>query len=79
VQLPLADLEGATQGFSDFNEIGGGASCTVYSGTLWGVAVAVKRLKDSAVAWEAKQYESETALLRLGVLVGWLCTLFARN
>jgi hypothetical protein len=33
-QLPFAELEGATQGFSDFNEIGGGASCAVFRGQV---------------------------------------------
>ena len=30
---------------------------------VFGVLVAIKRLKDGAVAWEARQYASETALL----------------
>ena len=44
VQLPFAELEGATQGFSDFNMLGGGASCTVHMGRCFGVPVAIKRL-----------------------------------
>ena len=44
VQLPFAELEGATQGFSDFNMLGGGASCAVHMGRCFGVPVAIKRL-----------------------------------
>ena len=33
------------------------------SAQVFGVLVAIKRLKDGAVAWEAKQYASETELL----------------
>jgi hypothetical protein len=33
-QLSFAELEAATQGFSDLNEIGGGASCAVYRGQV---------------------------------------------
>ena len=40
-------------------------SCAVYRGQIFGVLVAVKRLKDGAVAWEARQYASETALVRV--------------
>jgi hypothetical protein len=63
VQLPFSVLEEATAGFAVANEIGGGASCKVFSGVVSHVGVAVKRLKEDAVEWEAKQFHVEMTLL----------------
>ena len=62
VELPYSELEAATQGFSEFNKVGGGASCAVFRCYLFGITVAVKQLKDTAVEWEAKQFASEMEL-----------------
>jgi serine/threonine protein kinase len=64
VELQFKVLAHATGGFDESRNIGGGASCAVYSGRVFGVDVAIKRLKDDAVEWEAKQYASEMALLQ---------------
>ena len=45
-------LARATDRFDERKNIGGGASCAVYQGTVFGVDLAVKRLKDGAVEWE---------------------------
>jgi hypothetical protein len=63
VQLQFDVLARATDSFDERKNIGGGASCAVYQGQVFGVGVAVKRLNDGAVEWEAKQYASEMALL----------------
>jgi serine/threonine protein kinase len=56
--------------------VGGGASCAVFRCFLFGVPVAVKLLKAAAVEWEAKQFESESALLTKVSHVH-ICRLFA--
>jgi hypothetical protein len=48
VQLPYAELELVTANFSEFNVIGGGASCAVFTGRVFGVAVAIKVTNTSA-------------------------------
>jgi serine/threonine protein kinase len=48
---------------SELGKLGGGASCEVFSGHLYGLFVAVKRLGDSADAWEGEQFQSELELL----------------
>ena len=63
VDLPYAELERATDSFSEFNNIGSGASCAVFRCFLFGVTVAVKQLKDASIEWEAKQFASEMKLL----------------
>jgi serine/threonine protein kinase len=63
VDLPYEELEGATHAFSEFNQVGGGASCTVFRCFLFGITVAVKQLKNTAVEWEAKQFAAEMELL----------------
>jgi serine/threonine protein kinase len=64
VDLPYAELEAATQGFSEFNMVGGGASCAVFVARVFGVTAAIKQLKDASVEWEAKQFASEMAMLQ---------------
>jgi serine/threonine protein kinase len=64
VDLPYAELEEATQGFSEFNMVGGGASCAVFVARVFGVTAAIKQLKDATVEWEAKQFASEMAILQ---------------
>jgi hypothetical protein len=76
VELAFKELARATGGFDESRNIGGGASCTVYRGRVFGVEVAVKRLLDGAVEWEAKQYASEMALL-IAVSHDHICRLFA--
>jgi serine/threonine protein kinase len=78
VQLQFQLLSRATDNFNERGIIGGGASCAVYRAQVFGVDVAIKRLKDDAVEWEAKQYESETALLA-GVAHENICRLFASS
>jgi serine/threonine protein kinase len=53
-----------------------GASCAVFRGHVYGVPVAVKVLKDSAVEWEAKQYAAEMDLL-IAASHGNICRLLA--
>ena len=48
---------------SELGKLGGGASCEVFSGHLYGLFVAVKRLGDGADAWEGEQFQSELDLL----------------
>jgi hypothetical protein len=64
VDLPYAELERATDCFSEFNMVGGGASCAVFVARVFGVTAAIKQLKDATVEWEAKQFTSEMALLQ---------------
>jgi hypothetical protein len=90
VRLPFAELEGATQGFSDFNMLGGGASCAVFKGCCFGVPVAVKRLSLVANAgatdqkptsdWEVRQLAVRRILLLEYALTYYLpaCLLAAR-
>ena len=73
VQLPYLELAHATDSFSDFNNIGGGASCAVFTGRIFGVPVAIKRLslvsnpgatdRNPSADWEAKQFTAESQLL----------------
>ena len=63
IRLAFRALEGATDGFSKFNEIGRGASCTVFTARVFGVTVAVKRLKEGSAEWEAKQFVAEMEFL----------------
>ena len=59
VNLPYEELERATDRFSAFNMVGGGASCAVFRCFLFGTIVAIKQLKDATVEWETKQFENE--------------------
>jgi interleukin-1 receptor-associated kinase 4 len=63
VELRYKVLSHATDNFDERKNIGGGASCAVFRGEMFGLEVAIKRLNDAAAAWEAKQYASEMALL----------------
>jgi serine/threonine protein kinase len=65
VQLQFKVLARATDSFNESENIGGGASCAVYRGQVFGVDVAIKRLKDCAVAWEAKQFKAEMECLAI--------------
>jgi serine/threonine protein kinase len=47
---------------SELGKLGGGASCEVFSGHLYGLFVAIKRLGDGASAWEGEQFQSELDL-----------------
>jgi serine/threonine protein kinase len=76
VQLQFSLLDGATDGFDELNEIGGGASCAVYRGQVFGALVAIKRLKEGSAEWEVKQFASEMALL-IRVSHRSICRLFA--
>ena len=48
VSLPFAELEAATHGFAECNQLGEGGSCVVFKGQLFGAEVAVKRLGKAA-------------------------------
>ena len=63
VNLPFTELEQATHGFDEFNELGKGASCFVYKGHCFGQAVAVKKLNEGASEWGARQFEAEMKML----------------
>jgi serine/threonine protein kinase len=64
VQLPFDILRRATDDFdAAFNRIGGGASCSVFTGRVFGTAVAVKMLAAKAIEWEAEQFEAESKCL----------------
>jgi serine/threonine protein kinase len=76
VQLQFAVLARATDRFDECKNIGGGASCAVFQGKGFEVDVAVKRLKDGAVEWEARPYASEMAVL-IAVSHDNICRLFA--
>ena len=54
VQLQYDVLATAAAGFDEFNMIGGGASCAVYTARVFGVPVAIKRLEAGAIEWETK-------------------------
>jgi hypothetical protein len=58
-----ADLQAATQNFDELHKVGGGSSCSVYKGTVYGVQCAIKVLSNDASAWEVKQYGSEVDAL----------------
>ena len=45
VQLAFEVLERAAEGFREANELGGGGSCTVFSGSVFEVPVAIKRYR----------------------------------
>jgi hypothetical protein len=44
-QLPYSVLSNATQNFVANNRIGGGGSCLVFKGNVYGIAVAIKALQ----------------------------------
>jgi hypothetical protein len=72
-QVPYADLDRATAGFSKLNRLGRGASCFVYKARLYGTFVACKHLSSEPTpgatdinpetGWDAKQFEAEMGLL----------------
>ena len=62
--LPMKTLSVATGGWSKHNELGGGGSCVVYRGQLYGELVAVKRLHKDATAWDTRQFRAEMDLLQ---------------
>jgi serine/threonine protein kinase len=63
VELRYDELVKATGDFDEFNQVGHGASCSVFTGRVFGITVAVKLLKDTAVEWEQKQFASEMEIL----------------
>ena len=74
--LPCGELLKATHGFGDASQISGGASCAVFTGALFGLRVAVKRLTETADAWSAKQFQSVMDTL-CAVSHECICRLFA--
>ena len=69
--LPFYELQTATGGFHPHRKLGGGGSCTVYQGDLFGLAVAVKHLSRGSMPgatdqhgleWEETQFKAETDL-----------------
>jgi serine/threonine protein kinase len=58
-QLPYKAIEEATEGFALGNRLASGGSCTVFSGTLYGLPVATKQLHADADAWNNAQFEAE--------------------
>jgi hypothetical protein len=75
-ELAYAELEAATSGFSEGNRLGKGASCEVYSGELFGLAVAVKIMSVNADEWSKQQFVSEMDMLCTVQHVK-ICRLFA--
>jgi predicted outer membrane repeat protein len=61
--LPYSDLLEATSNFSEFNQIGSGASSAVYKGMVYGVTVAIKSLNENSQEWDDKQFMAEFKLL----------------
>ena len=76
-RIPYTMLQAATQDFSESMSIGGGGSCLVYKGSIFGVDVAIKALKmdqgrgpgaDESklpVSLEGKQFFAEMKLLQV--------------
>jgi serine/threonine protein kinase len=62
-ELPHRDIAEATGGFGSTNRLAGGASCSVFQGTLYGMQVAVKQLHSDADEWNNAQFETEMQLL----------------
>ena len=65
-------IQQATQNFSKSKRIGGGGSCFVYKGEIYGVTVAIKALKESdddtdesMLSLESKQFFAEMKLLQV--------------
>jgi serine/threonine protein kinase len=63
VRLPLAELELAARGWDASSKLGGGATCSVYRGVVYGVLVAIKRLEEEAGEWADRQFTAEMELL----------------
>jgi hypothetical protein len=83
--LPFQELAAATGGFHISAQLGGGGSCFVYRGVLFGLPVAVKHLsripKPGATdldgeGWGEKQFAAEMELLCC-VSHACICRLFA--
>ena len=83
--LPFHELHAATAGFHKGRRLGGGGSCIVYEGDLYGLAVAVKHLSSvpspgatdpDGVQWGAQQFTVEMQLL-CRVSHPCICSLFA--
>ena len=77
-RVPYEILEEATHNFSEAMSIGGGGSCLVYKGNVYGVDVAIKALKEvqdsgaggsnadeSKLSLEGKQFFAEMKLLQV--------------
>jgi hypothetical protein len=76
-ELPASDLARATDDFSELNTLGGGGSCTVFRGMLYGLVVAIKQLKADAGEWDDRQFASEMGLLCNISPHQNICSLFA--
>jgi serine/threonine protein kinase len=83
--LPYSEVQAATGSFSKVNLLGGGSSCQVYSGNLFGLPVAVKHLSSESPAgatepdaegWANQQFAAEMNLL-VSVSHRNICRLFA--
>jgi serine/threonine protein kinase len=85
-ELDYTDLSDATGGFSDMCKIGGGGSCLVYRGDLFGTVVAIKaidgsaedRTKSNVQDWDGMQFKAEMDLL-CSVRHPNICRLFATS
>ena len=58
-QLPFSVLKEGTDGFSKASELGGGGSCLVYKGKVFGVTVAIKALTAATSSNSALRKEEE--------------------
>jgi hypothetical protein len=81
-RVPYSTIQQATQDFSERARIGGGGSCFVYKGDVYGVSVAIKALKEAdcnnegenmnmnmnmnMMSLESKQFFAEMKLLQVG-------------
>jgi serine/threonine protein kinase len=74
--LPYAEMQAATNGFSPLSRISEGASCQVFTGHLYGMFVAVKHLSANASEWDDLQFTAEMELL-CHVSHWSICRLFA--
>jgi hypothetical protein len=77
-EVDFDKLKRATNGFEKSQEIGDGASCTVYRATVDGIPCAIKVLAADAAGWEAEQFAAEVNLLRR-VHHPNLCRLYASS
>jgi serine/threonine-protein phosphatase PP1 catalytic subunit len=84
-ELPYSTVQAAIGSFGKKNLLGGGSSCKVYSGNLFGLQVAVKHLSSESFAgatepdaedWANKQFAAEMNLL-VSVSHINICRLFA--
>jgi serine/threonine protein kinase len=87
-KVDYSDLKDATGGFSEMCKIGGGGSCLVYRGNLYGMPVAIKALENDGGGkssasngiqdWNGLQFKAEMDLL-CRVRHPNICRLFASS